>query len=254
MVMMSSVFLRRALGVACVGLATICQPGLAQSVSAVPLNAQLETREVLETQLRDADAAHRTSEAWLLRTRLQKGDFQDGDRIVVALLGTIPYNDTLTVRAGKMLPLPRMGDLPLDGVLRSELTERLSSHIAKYLRDSSVKATPLLRLAVMGFISKPGYYYTAADVLLNDVIMKAGGPISESDMNNLIITRSGETIWTAQDTRTALTDGISLERLHLRAGDELHVGEVGHGFNWQLYLQALGAIGSLFFLYHEIRP
>jgi protein involved in polysaccharide export with SLBB domain len=230
--------------------AALCVTGLVHSASgqaAAPAGSRdLEDRAALETQAANAEAQHRTAEAWLLRSRLQRGDFQDGDRIVVRLLGSVTFSDTITVRAGKMLPLPKMTDLPLDGVLRSELNARLSSHLAKYLRDSSAQATPLLRLAVLGAVRAPGYYYTSADVLLSDVIMKAGGPAPNADLGKMQIRRAGDTIWSAQDTRTAVSDGLSLDRLHLRAGDELYIGEERQ-VNWPLILQVGGTLLGLAF-------
>ena len=184
-----------------------------------------ETRAQLEAEARTAEQENRTGEAWLLRSRLQRGDFQEGDRIVVMLLGSTTFNDTVSVRAGKLLPLPRMGEVALDGVLRSELSARLSTHLARFLRDSSVRATPLVRLAVLGQVQRPGYYYTSADVLLSDMLMKAGGPAPSADLGKMVIRRNSETIWNAKDTRTAMSDGLSIERLHLRAGDEIYVAE-----------------------------
>ena len=213
---------------------------------------ELETRASLESEARTAESQHRTSEAWLLRTRLQKGDFQDGDRIVVMLQGNPQMMDTVVVRAGRMLPLPRMADLPLEGVLRSELTSKLTSHLAKYLRDSTVRATPLVRLAVLGQVGRPGYYYTAADVLLSDVIMKAGGPSPNADLNNMVIRRSGDVIWDAQATRTAVSDGLSLDRLHLRAGDELLLNEEQHR-NLGTYWQAAVTVLTLGFTLFRLR-
>ena len=204
----------------------------------------LETRAMLEQQAKDAEENHRTGEAFLLRNRLERGDFQDGDRIIVQLLGSVPLNDTITVRAGKMLPLPRMDDLPLDGVLRSELNEKLSSHLAKYLRDSTARATPLLRVAVLGQVGRPGFYYTPADVLLSDVLMQAGGPGGNAKLDEMTIRRSGETIWNAQDTRTAVTDGLSLDRLHLRAGDEIYV-PAERRFSWLTALRMVTVAASL---------
>ena len=202
----------------------------------------LETRAALEQELKAAEQNNRSGEAFLLRNRLEHGDFQDGDRIVVQLLGSIPYNDTITVRAGKMMPLPRMDDLPLEGVLRSELNDRLSHHLARDLRDSTARATPMLRVAVLGQVRSPGFYYTPADVLLSDVLMQAGGPGGDANLNGMTIRRAGETIWNAADTRTAVTDGLSLDRLHLRAGDEIYVPQNSH-FNWSTILQA-GAIAT----------
>lgn len=225
----------------CMGAAAQAQARVTQQTK------DLETRAALEREAQAAEQNHRTGEAFLLRNRLQHGDFQDGDRIVVQLLGSVPLGpngrgDTITVRAGKMLPLPRMDDLALEGVLRSELNEKLSSHLAKYLRDSTARAIPLLRVAVLGQVRQPGYYYTPADVLLSDVLMVAGGPASDSDLGEMTIRRAGETIWNAQDTRTAVTDGLSLDRLHLRAGDEIYVPQQSH-HNWSSILQA-GAIAT----------
>ena len=224
--------------VACAGAAAQAQARVTQQTK------DLETRAALEREAQAAEQNHRTGEAFLLRNRLQHGDFQDGDRIVVQLLGSVPLNDTITVRAGKMLPLPRMDDLPLEGVLRSELNERLSSHLGKYLRDSSARATPLLRVAVLGQVGRPGFYYTPADVLLSDVLMLAGGPAGDANLSDMTIRRSGETIWNAQDTRTAVTDGLSLDRLHLRAGDEIQVPQNSH-FNWSTILQTAAILTSL---------
>ena len=235
--------------------------GLALSTAAVPAAAQsrpadpardLETRAQLEAEARTAEQQNRTGEAWLLRTRLQRGDFQEGDRIVVMLLGSMTYNDTISVRVGKLLPLPKMGDVPLEGVLRSEVSDRISSHLAKFLRDSSVRAIPLVRLAVLGQVQRPGFYYTSADVLLSDMLMKAGGPASSSELGKMIIRRGGETIWNAQDTRTAMSDGLSLERLHLRAGDELYVPEEKRT-NWVGIAQVSLSILALAFTLTRLR-
>ncbi|MEO8623056.1 MAG: SLBB domain-containing protein [bacterium] len=249
---------RHALSVACIGIVGLTPSARAQSSIDPDPNSALETRSLLETEALKAEAQHRTAEAFLLRSRLKRGDFQDGDRVVVKILGSasvlpgvMPANDTLILRAGKVLLLGekgQMGELSLDGVLRSELNAKVSHHLAKYLTDSSVQTTPLIRLAVLGQVRSPNYYYTTVDVLLSDIIMKAGGPTSTADwLGNMWIRRGSETIWNQQDTRTAMADGISLERLHLRAGDELYVDDVKSGFSWTTVAQFLGpALGILY--------
>lgn len=201
--------------------------------AALPLHAQvtpsggsvrrLETRAQLEGQIARADSEKRASEAWLLRQRLQKGDFQEGDRIVLVLESNPAAVDTLQVQAGKVIQLPRMGEVSLEGVLRSELSDTLRHHLSRYLTNPGVRATPLLPIGVLGTVTNPGYYYTRADVVLRDVIMRAGGPRPEADLKRIEIRRGTEVIWRAQDVSVALADGISLDRLHLRAGDELHI-------------------------------
>lgn len=178
-----------------------------------------ETRAELEAQAREAERAGRRSEAWLLRTRLQQGDFQEGDRIVVTIGNNPPRTDTMQLRAGKILQFG-IADIPLGGVLRSELTDTLKHHLSKYLVDPVVRATPLLPIAVFGPVGLPGYHYFAADVLLRDVVMRVGG-LAGADVKKTTIRRGDEIIWSADDVRIALTDGLSLDRLHLRAGDEV---------------------------------
>jgi protein involved in polysaccharide export with SLBB domain len=216
---------RRALTQSVLAL-VLAVPCMAQDSAAV--QSQFETRASLEAEQQQAEAQHRTSEAWLLKNRLQNGDFQEGDRIVLVVHSDPALSDTLTVRAGKVIQLPRMSDLPLQGVLRSELPKKMTDHLAEYLKDPSARVTPLVRIGVLGHVQRPGYYYTSADVLLSDAIMRAGGPGSDADMTNIVVRRGPDVIWSAADTRTALTDGLSLDRLHLRAGDEIQVGGQRH--------------------------
>jgi protein involved in polysaccharide export with SLBB domain len=219
------------------GIATIAlsgafgsQPVSAQTPASTPPASEFESRAELEAQAKLAESQHRTSEAWLLRSRLEKGDFQEGDRIVVMLhtSAAVQESETLTVRAGKVIQMPQMDDLKLEGVLRSELTDRFVKYLAKYLQDPEARTTPLMRLSVMGSVGRPGYLDTSADLLLSEVIMRAGGPTSDADLTKVVIRRGPTVIWSEQDTRTALTDNLSLDRLHLRAGDEIEVGAKRH--------------------------
>lgn len=238
-----------------VALAGVCG---AQSVSpAGGERREFESRAELEAQAAAAETQHRAGEAWLLRQRLEKGDFQDGDRIIVqiqgnALAGKSPVDlpETLTVRSGKLLELPRMSDLPLTGVLRSELQQRLTDHLSEYIKEPTVRATPLVRIAVLGYVARPGYVYTPADQPLSDVLMKAGGPGPDADMSRAVIRRDNEVIWNAQDTHAAMADGLSLDRLHLHAGDELFIPQQRHIAWWWIGSFGISALSVLYALVH----
>lgn len=229
------------------GWIALSGPAHGQSVRQQGTNREFEDRASLEADARRAEAAGHEDDARLIRSRLVHGDFQEGDRIVVTLLGPTAFNDTLMVRSGKVLPLPRMESVELEGVLRSELTARLSSHMAKYVRDSSLRATPLVRFGILGSVRAPGYYYLPADLPISDVIMRAGGPGGDADFQHMTIRRGDETIWGPEEMRTALNDGLSLDRLHVRAGDELHVPTETH-INWLTMLQIGTTVLSLAYL------
>ena len=184
-----------------------------------------ESRASLEAEVRSAENANRMSEAWLLRSRLKTGDFQDGDRIVIVLESNPTATDTMQVRAGKVLQFPHMSEVSLEGVLRSELTDTLRHHLSKYLTNPDVRATPLLPLAVLGNVRNPGFFYAPADYLLRDLIMRAGGPDPDGEVSKTVVRRAGRIIWNVKDVRVAFADGLSLDRLHLHAGDEIFVPE-----------------------------
>ena len=220
----------------------------------------LETRAELEAQAKEAEAQHRTGEAFLLRARLTDGDFQEGDRILFGLVGgnqligmpgTGSQMDTLVVRTGKMIRFPNMADLSLAGVLRSELAERITAHLAKYLQNPVVRVSPLLRIGVIGHVLRQGFYYTSADVLLPDLLMQAGGLSADGDLKQVTIHRGADVIWKAQDVQTALSDGLSLDRLHLRAGDQIEVGAVSH-FAWTTVLQVAGTLAAVFVAVRQV--
>lgn len=201
--------------------------GAQTSTTAVP---SYESRAHLEAEAREAESSNRASEASLLRSRLKMGDFQEGDRIVVVLESNSTATDTMQVRAGKILQFPRMSEVSLDGVLRSELNDALRRHLSKYLTNPDVRATPLLPLSVLGNVRNPGYFYAPADYLLRDLVMRAGGPAPDADMSKAEVRRAGKTIWNVKETRLAFAEGLSLDRLHLRAGDEVYVPPQRHRF------------------------
>jgi protein involved in polysaccharide export with SLBB domain len=182
-----------------------------------------ESRALLEGKAVEAENANRPLEAKMLRYRLSTGDFQDGDRIVVLLETNPAASDTMQVQAGRILQFPKMSEVSLNGVLRSELNETLRRHLAKYLTNPNVRAVPLLPVAVAGNVRNPGFFYAPADYLLRDLITRAGGPVPEADVSKTEIRRGGETIWNVHAVRVAFTNGLSLDRLHLRAGDEIFV-------------------------------
>lgn len=222
----------------------------AQTALPAPVRtSEFETRAQLEAAATVAESKHRTSEAWLLRSRLRNGDFQEGDRIVVVLENN-PRVDTVSVRAGKVIQFIGMADLSLDGVLRSELNDTMRRHLARYLKNPDVRSTPLLPIAVLGGVGAPGFYYAPADAVLRDVIMQAGGP-RQGNLSRTVVRRGSETIWKKEDVRIALADGLSLDRLHLRAGDEVFV-PTDDGSRWRTVLTTLSASTGLIFLLVQV--
>src|SRR3970282_542657 len=76
-------------------------------------SAALEQRDEKTRSKYLADAA-------AIRMRLTNGDFIPGDRIRLLVEGDTALSDTFTVRGDRMLPLPNLPPISLQGVLDSE--------------------------------------------------------------------------------------------------------------------------------------
>ncbi|HXE57972.1 MAG TPA: hypothetical protein VNK43_08220, partial [Gemmatimonadales bacterium] len=120
---------------------------------------------------------------------------------------------------GRNLELPHIPPISVRGVLRSEVEGHLERELGRYLRAPEVRATTTIRLAVLGSIGKPGFYQLPADLILSEAIMQAGGPPGE--ISKSVIRRNGEDIVDTEQFQEALTAGMTLDQLNLRAGDEI---------------------------------
>lgn len=181
---------------------------------------------VYSQQLRDRarlQAAH-------IRTRLADGDFQVGDRISLTVEGEAALTDTFTVREGRVLRLPALGDLTLAGVLRSELENHVRAMLGQYIKNPVVRTRSLIRLSLLGEVGKPGYYVVPTDMVLSDALMLAGGPNREANLPQIRVERGGQRVWGDSALAGAIAQGRTLDQLGLRAGDQVVVPKKRGGF------------------------
>ena len=239
-----------------IGAVRVAPRALAQQ-SALPRVGGEATRGDLQGYLAECERLASTSSisvearqsyrrnAEVVRERLSDGDFRVGDLIVLTVQGFDSLSNTFTVRDGELLSLPGIPDIPLHGVLRSEIRSYLTEQLSRYLRHPEVRATTMLRLAVLGEVGKPGYYKVATDAPLSEALMAAGGPTSGSDLGRAVVRRSGQELLSRGDLRDALASGATPDQLNLRAGDELVVAAKA-GTNWQALLQTTALLASAF--------
>jgi protein involved in polysaccharide export with SLBB domain len=173
------------------------------------------------SRIRDA----KKREAVLIRDRLAEGDLQVGDQLILTVLGEAPFTGTFTVGAGRTLSLPGVPDIPLRGILRSEAQDYLTNQLRNYVRDPSVRVQALIRMSILGAITKQGFYQVPADLLVSDAIMVAGGPLASADPNRTQVRRAGNVILQEEEIKAAIIAGRTLDQLNLRAGDEIMVDE-----------------------------
>lgn len=194
-----------------------------------------------------SDAATRQQkqmQAATIRARLRDGDFDVGDRILLSVRGDSLISDTVTVRAGRTIRLENMPDISLQGVLRSELQDYLTTQIARYIKRPEVQTTSLVRVAVMGAVNKPGYYQLPADIAMADAIMIAGGPTQNADVSRTQLTRGTDILYSSSLLGQEVAKGATLDQLNIRPGDQIQIGE-RHKTNWGLIASIVGISAGL---------
>lgn len=162
-------------------------------------------------------------EAEAIRARLRDGDIQVGDQVAVFVEGNDVLSDTFTVRANRILFIPSIGDVPVGGLLRSELEDRVTEHLARYIVNPVVRVQPLIRVAVGGEVGKPGFYTVPSEFLVSDVLMSAGGPSGSADLRRVYVERRGTRLLEGEVLQQAISDGRTLDQMNFHPGDQIYV-------------------------------
>lgn len=206
--------------------------------AAIRADSAAASAAVADERQRQRETAER------LRHRLQFGDFEVGDRIVLRVAGIPALTDSFTVRAGRVLQLPDIPDIPLTGVLRSELRDHMREHLRQYVIDPAIEARPLVRIGVLGAVETPGFYAVPPDMLLSEALMVAGGPTKEADVTRTTVRRGPSVLWTENRVHRAMRSGATLDDIDLRAGDEIVVAEKRE-VNWTEIIRTAAYVAAV---------
>jgi protein involved in polysaccharide export with SLBB domain len=212
----------------------------------------LTSRDDLSAAVTKAEGSGNPMQAAAIRARLRDGDFQVGDRILLTMFSDVAHSDTLVVREGRVVDLPGNAVLPLSGVLRSELKDRVTVTVLKYVKAVQVDAVPLTRIGVLGEVARPGYFALRSDIPITDGIMLAGGPTATADVSHTVVRRAGREYRSARETEQAIAKGLTLDQFGLSAGDELIVGHQRQLIN-QSTTAVVGMLASLGAIFLALR-
>jgi protein involved in polysaccharide export with SLBB domain len=179
-------------------------------------------------------------EASLIRRRLEAGDLRAGDRIALVVTSQPLLTDTFTVSAERTIDLPGLGDVEVEGVLRSELLDHLSRRISTVTSATVLEARVLVPLEIRGSVLRPGVYAVPTETPVADVLSVAGGATSTQAQGRIRIRRGGDVIWEGHALTSAQLMGLSLDQISVAAGDRLEVAGGSEGFGSLLRTSVLG--------------
>ena len=173
-------------------------------------------------------------------------EFQVGDRILLHVEGDSALSDTFTVVAGPALRLPAIGEISLAGVRRTDLEAHLTRELGRYIKDPVVQARALIRISVVGEVTRPGYYAVPSDLVVADALMVAGGATKDARVDRLRILRGDASLWSGNALQTEIARGATLENLGIRAGDRIQVpgGQRDPESKWRILGIIVGTVAS----------
>jgi len=143
--------------------------------------------------------------------------FQVGDRILLHVEGDSALSDTFTVVAGPALRLPEIGEISL----------------------------ALIRVSVLGEVTRPGYYAVPVDLVLADALMVAGGATKDARVDQLRVLRGNSSLWSGNELQTEIARGATLDQLGIRAGDRIQVpGHRDAESTWRIVGIVVGSLAT----------
>jgi hypothetical protein len=216
---------------------------LGTSAGAQSAQRRAATREELKTALAATEEAAKQSsgrtqeklrrDASAIKFRLEMGDLLPGHRIALRVPSADSVlSDTFTVRGDQSIRLPDIPDIPLRGVLDSELEGMLKTTLARYLKEPDLTASTLVRVQLSGGIGRAGFHMVPLETPITDVIMLGGGPSGTVNLRESVVRRGTEVLIDADAFGTMLQGGVTVGDMALRDGDEIVVPLPATGVSW----------------------
>lgn len=234
-------------GAAATGSDVVTTIGNAQRsmVTRADLQAALDeiTRQLASSGYSAAIRDAKTAQANAIRERLANGDMKTGDLIQLTLTGDgAGLTGWYAVNQNLSLSLPGGIEIPMRGILRSEVQDHLTKQIRNYVRDPILRAQTAIRVTLTGGVTKTGFFNVPTSALLSEVLMGAGGgPAGNANYAKSTVKRGSKVVVEGVEFEAALRDGKTIDQLSLQAGDEVNVATKSGG---SILLKAAGVVSA----------
>lgn len=160
-----------------------------------------------------------------------------GDALRVQVQDEPSWSGDFEIGQDGTVLLRPLGLVPVAGRPFPQVKDELLQAFQRELVNAAVTITPLVRIAVLGEVQRPGLIPVDPTLSLADVVAAAGGITPLGDRNKVRLVRDGRAISARLDPES------DTRRLSLRSGDQIFVDRR----SWwaQNSPVILGALGSV---------
>lgn len=188
-------------------------------------------RQASDGSQRSAVRERAQADITTIRRRLEFGDYQPGDRFMLTIRTDSLARVEVVVRAGPSIDFGNLSTLSLVGVLHAETDSVVTKHFRRFYQAPEITVHPLTRVSLLGAVLRPGPVSLPPDAVVSDVFTVAGLQ-ANANTQNVVVRRDGREIIDGDRFSQAVRDGLTLDSLGLRTGDEIRVAAHGRR-NWR---------------------
>ncbi|HUE76927.1 MAG TPA: polysaccharide biosynthesis/export family protein [Longimicrobiales bacterium] len=153
-----------------------------------------------------------------LTAQVQPADpgLQPGDVVEVTVWQRAELSGQFTVNIDGTLVHPLYRQVRVTGLGAQEVEERLRAFLSAYEASPMVVVRPLYQVTVAGHVMRPDIYSVPAGTTVNAAVVQAGGVTESGKMDDVRITRDGNTMEVDLRQPTAV-------RMLVQSGDQILV-------------------------------
>jgi protein involved in polysaccharide export with SLBB domain len=145
---------------------------------------------------------------------------QPGDVVRLRVYREPDLSGEFSVNEEGSVVLPRLGTIRVVEWPADSIRPRVTRAMEEFLRDPVIEVTILRRIAIYGFVIKPGLYPVDPTMTVQEALALAGGAITEGRRDRVELIRNNQRVL------TNLAETTQLQQIKLRSGDQLFVPEL----------------------------